>query len=171
MSSILKFLTSIGVFCAGSVASIAGAADGSSGCGPGWYVFKENSLVSSALRSTTNGFLAPVVTLGMTSGTSNCTQHKIVLKEKESLHFASMNYYELKRDAAKGEGEYLSAFATTIGCPAQAQARFNQKVRGSYGEVFRAGAKVDAESALLEVYKIILSDKELTAQCSLGHVG
>lgn len=93
------------------------AADGSSGCGPGWYLFKDNSLVSSALRATTNNFLFPVVTFGMTTGTSNCTKHQIVMKEKESLHFVTHNYPEVQVDIAKGEGEYLRSLATTIGCP------------------------------------------------------
>ena len=78
------------------------AADGSSGCGPGWYLFKENSLVSSAFRATTNGILFPSVTFGMTFGTSNCTQHKLVLKEKESLHFVTENYFEVQADMARG---------------------------------------------------------------------
>lgn len=147
----------------------AWAADGSSGCGPGWYLFKENSLVSSALRATTNGILLPVVTIGMTVGTSNCTQHKLVLKEQESLHFATQNHFELKTAIAKGEGEYLSAFASTMGCPSSAQGRLNQKLRAEFGRVY-PNSKVQPENVLLEVYKTILSDRELTEQCSL-HVG
>ena len=56
-------------------ASQAMAMDGSSGCGPAWYVFKENTILSSSLRGTTNGTLWPVVTIGMTFGTSNCANH------------------------------------------------------------------------------------------------
>src|SRR4051794_21944920 len=108
------------------------ATDGSSGCGPGWYVFKDVSILSSALRATTNAILFPVYTIGMTFGTSNCTQHKLVLKEKETLYFATQNHYELKRDVAKGGGEYLSAFATTMGCPASAQGRLNEHLKGNY---------------------------------------
>lgn len=143
------------------------AADGSSGCGPGWYVFKDNSLVSSSLRATTNGILIPVVTIGMTFGTSNCTQHKIVQTEKQSLYFATNNYYELQGDVARGRGEHLEAFATTIGCPAKAQARFNEHVRKNYQTMF-APNQTSPEVLLKEVYKTILSDKTLTNQCSLG---
>lgn len=149
------------------VSAPALAADGSSGCGPGWYIMQENSLVSSALRATTNGILFPVVTLGMTFGTSNCTQHKIVLKEKESLYFATMNHYELKADVAKGQGEYLSAFAATMGCPATAQSRLNDRLRSNFSKVY-PDSKVNPEGVLLEVYKTIFSDTELTDKCSLG---
>lgn len=145
----------------------AEAADGSSGCGPGWYVLKDNSLVSSALRATTNGLLIPVVTLGMTFGTSNCTQHKLVLREKESLHFATMNHYELKSEMAKGGGEYLSAFGATLGCPTKVQGQFNEKLKAHFQVIYPDGG-VNPEKTLLEVYKVVLSDPTLTNQCSLG---
>jgi hypothetical protein len=147
--------------------NILWAADGSSGCGPGWYLFKDNSLVSSALRTTTNAILFPAVTIGMTLGTSNCTQHKLVLKEKESLYFATMNHFELKRDIAKGQGEYLSAFSSTMGCPVNAQARLNNKLREDYPQIYST-KDIQPESVLLEVYKVILRDGELTKQCSLS---
>lgn len=143
------------------------AMDGSSGCGPGWYVFKDNSIVSSALRATTNWILFPVFTIGMTFGTSNCTQHKLVMKEKESLYFATMNHFELKRDVAKGGGEYLSAFADTMGCPSSAQPKLNEYLRENYTRIYPSGA-VEPSKVLLEVYKTIFSDYELTAKCSLG---
>ncbi len=143
------------------------AADGSSGCGPAWYILKENSLVSSALRATTNGILGVTVTIGMTFGTSNCTQHKIVLKEKESLYFATQNHFELKTDIAKGGGEYLSAFATTMGCPSSAIPRLNDRIRSNFSQMYTP-ADINPEKTVLEAYKTILSDPELTRECSLG---
>ena len=152
----MRFLLLAVFLVTGMTSTQALASDGSSGCGPGWYIFKETSLVSSAFRATTNGILVPVVTLGMTFGTSNCTQHKIVLKEKESLYFATQNHFELKTDIAKGGGEYLSAFATTIGCPASAQGRFNEKMRSGYSRVY-PNRQVNPEQVLLETYKTIFS--------------
>lgn len=143
------------------------AADGSSGCGPGWYIFKENSLLSSALRATTNGMLFPVVTIGMTFGTSNCTRHKLVLKEKESLYFATQNHFELKTDMAKGSGEYLNAFAATVGCPARALPRLSGKLRANFKRTYFP-AEVNPEKTVIETFKVILSDPDLTRQCSLS---
>lgn len=140
------------------------AADGSSGCGPGWYILKDNSLISSALRATTNGFLFPVTTIGMTVGTSNCSKHKIVKKEQESLHFATMNYYELKGEVAKGSGKYLSAFATTMGCNAGSQEMLNAELKNNYKNIFPSN-KVNPEATLLEVYKAIFNNKDLMNQC------
>src|SRR4030067_2772234 len=143
------------------------AVDGSSGCVPGWYVFKENSLVSSSFRSTTNSFLSPVMTIGMTVGTSNCTKHTLVRTEKESLYYTTHNYFELKSSIAKGHVEYLSALATTIGCPESAQSEFNMLLKSNYKNVVPS-EKNDPEKMLFEVYKIIFSSPRLTQQCSLS---
>lgn len=143
----------------------AKAADGSSGCGPGWYVLKDNSLVSSALRAVTNGILFPVTTIGMTLGTSNCTKHQIVLHEQESLHYALMNLHELKAEGSRGEGVYLAGFSDVIGCGANARARFSSQVQKNYGQVFKG---TSPEAVLTETYKMILTDPVLVRSCSLG---
>jgi hypothetical protein len=149
------------------IASSAFAADGSSGCGPGWYLFDKDSLVSSSLRLTTNTVLFPVVTIGMTSGTSNCQKHSIVMREKQSLHFVTMNYYELKGNVARASGEHLSAFSRTLGCSAESATRLGQQLQKNY-EVIFPDQNLNPENALLEVYKTILRDETLTHQCGLN---
>lgn len=156
-----KLLVILGLSLLGSSAF---AADGSSGCGPGWYLLKDNSLVSSAFRATTNGVLFPVTTIGMTVGTSNCSQHKIVKKEMESLHFATMNYYELKGEIAKGNGAYIAAFSETLGCDVKAQELLNTELKNNYKNLFPAG-KPKPQETLLEVYKTIFRNQALAHQC------
>jgi hypothetical protein len=80
------------------------AADGSSGCGPGWYILKKNSMLSSVGRFITNTALFPLSTLGMTLGTSNCSKHSLVEEHKRSLHFATLSYDLLRQDMARGSG-------------------------------------------------------------------
>ncbi len=111
------------------------AKDGSSGCGPGWYVAKKNSLLSSSLRGTTNGILAPTVTFGMTFGTSNCTKHSIVKSNIEDLKFATENYYEIAADMSKGEGQFLSAYSTLIGC-SENSILFKNELKKNFGKLF-----------------------------------
>ncbi len=164
MRKLFLFIT-LAILCATTVQ----ANDGSSGCGPGWYLFKENSLVSSALRATTNGILFPVVTIGMTFGTSNCTQHKLVLKEKESLYFATQNHFELKGDIAKGQGEYLAAFSSTVGCPPSAYTQLQKQLKAGFSNVYPSD-DMNPAHVLTEVYKVILSDQDLMAKCSLDAV-
>ncbi|MFN8845688.1 MAG: DUF3015 family protein [Bdellovibrionales bacterium] len=148
------------------LANTSYSADGSSGCGPGWYILTENSLVSSSLRSTTNGMLAPVATIGMTFGTSKCTKHKIVLKEKESLYFVEQNYYELKTQAAQGGGAYVTALAQTMGCATGAEVPLSQELQKSYNTVFPATPSPQPDSSLIEVYKIILQSPVLSQKCN-----
>jgi hypothetical protein len=142
------------------------AADGSSGCGPGWYVAKDNSLLSSALRLTTNGVLFPFVTLGMTFGTSNCSKHKIVKTEQRSLHYVTQNFYELKGDMAKGNGDFIAAYGKVIGCQSQDLDYFTDKMKGKFKEVFKKNNS--NEEVLIQTYKVILSDEKLLQSCSLS---
>ncbi len=139
------------------------AKDSSSGCGPGWFVFKKNSLVSSALRVTTNGILFPFVTLGMTFGTSNCSKHSIVLKEKESLKFATENYYELAADVAKGEGDFLTAFNETLGCHKDASKFLNQEMKSNYKKIFNE--KANPEQLMIQTYNLIFTKENLAKSC------
>jgi hypothetical protein len=162
MNLIKSFFVTVAIL----TSCMAYSADGSSGCGPGWYILTENSLVSSSLRSTTNGMLAPVATIGMTFGTSKCTKHKIVLKEKESLHFVEQNYYELKTQAAQGGGTYVTALAQTIGCSTGAEVQLSRELQKSYQTVFPARIQPQPDSSLIEVYKIILQSPELSQKCN-----
>jgi hypothetical protein len=143
------------------------AADGSSGCGPGWYIFKENSLVSSSLRATTNGFLFPSTTIGMTVGSSNCSKHKIVKTEKESLKFATENYYEIATQAAQGEGDFLTSFGSTIGCGQESLDTFKSEMKVNYEKLFD-GTSASPEELLKRTYIIILENRELLYSCSLS---
>jgi hypothetical protein len=156
--------------------NIAFAADGSSGCGPGWYILKENSILSSSLRATTNGILWPTTTFGMTTGTAGCTKHKLVLTEKESLYFVTQNFYEIQKEMAQGGGEFLTAFANTLGCKQNSinQIYFNKKMQEKYRSIYPSGTingeQVERNSSgtLKEIYNIILEDSKLTQSCSFA---
>jgi len=149
------------------LSSTAFSMDGSSGCGPGWYILKDNSLVSSSLRATTNGVLFPVYTIGMTVGTSNCTKHSIVLHEKKSLHLLTMSYFEIKADIARGSGNYLQTFGTTLGCSEQAIPELSKTLKTHYNRLYPTSVQNPSET-LLEVYKTILQKPALAQQCSFS---
>ena len=111
------------------------AVDGSSGCGPAWYVFKENSILSSFARALTNGTLSPVVTIGMTFGTSNCAKHNLVMQDQDSLLFASRSFDVLRQDIARGQGEYLDAYLASFDC----QPLVRPGLSGSLQKAFQDG--------------------------------
>lgn len=139
------------------------AKDGSSGCGPGWYVAKKNSLLSSSLRGTTNGFLAPTVTFGMTFGTSNCAKHSIVKMEKETLKFITDNYYEVAFESSKGEGDFISSYQELLGCQSS-QTYFKTQIKNNFGKIYNGGENTP-EQVLKETYNVILKDARLANNC------
>ena len=144
----------------------ARGADSSSGCGPGWYLFKDVSLVSSTLRSTTNAVLLPTTTFGMTFGTSNCAQHKIV-DNNESVKFAALAYHDLVVQMAQGKGEHLAAFASTLGCPWQAQVEFNRAMQQSYERIVPSDAA--SPEAIVDQVRVELQARpQLARACSVG---
>lgn len=150
------------VLCLGLTAANLWAADGSSGCGPAWYVFKDNSLVSSSLRTITNGFLAPTVTFGMTTGTSNCTKHSIVLIEQQKNHYVAVNNDQLQSDIAQGHGVYVDQFTALFGCGASetAAAVLQRNYRTLY-------AQPEGPQAVVNRAQLIISrSEELAGQCA-----
>jgi hypothetical protein len=145
------------------------AADGSSGCGPGWYIFKQNSIVSSSLRATTNGWLSPVVTLGMTFGTSNCAKHNLVLNEKRGLHFVTHNTHNLAAESAQGRGESLGALATAMGCDWRAQESFNNALKSQYDSIY--GIRNDDAAVVYErIIDAVGSNAEIAGRCAIAHI-
>ncbi|MCX6107291.1 MAG: DUF3015 family protein [Proteobacteria bacterium] len=154
----------------GVVASVptAKAADSSNGCGPGWYVFKDTSLVSSSLRTITNAALFPSATVGMTFGTSNCAKHKIVEeRDRESVKFATLAYHDLMIQTAQGHGEYLAAFASTLGCNWQAQPEFNRTMQGVYPAIFTSDETLP-EDVVAQFRAQIKHHPGLAQACALG---
>lgn len=125
------------------------AADGSSGCGAGWYILKDNSLVSSSFRNATNMTFSN--TFAMTSGTSNCAKHSIVDAAKQSLHFADANYESIMVDAARGNGETIAAFSETFGCSWQGLGDFQNLLHANYQTIFPAGQR--SPGALVEAIR------------------
>ncbi len=121
------------LLCSFIIFSFSVHADSSSGCGLGWMVFKDQSLVSSTLRNTTH-FILPN-TFSMTFGTSGCAQHKIVLNEKRAIHFIESNYAQLMIDMAKGSGEYLNALADLTEYTGDREV-FGEMVQINYGKLF-----------------------------------
>jgi Protein of unknown function (DUF3015). len=132
-----------------------------------WLVFfKENSILSSSLRVTTNGILFPFTTLGMTFGTSNCTKHKLVKTQERSLYYVTQNFYELKAQMAQGGGQFIDAYAEVIGCQSQDFPYFKKKIQEHYHQFFQKGE--NPREVLKQTYHLILGDHRLVNSCSLS---
>lgn len=142
----------------------AHAADSSSGCGPGWYILKDKSLISSFGRAITHGILSPFVTLGMTFGTSNCGKHSIVENDKESLRFASENFDILRQDIVRGYGEHLTSYVTTFGCKDSSVTKISTSLKKGYQRYLHGSQ--EPVDYVIETKRIISSNEELKTSCS-----
>jgi opacity protein-like surface antigen len=147
----------ISAFAAGAAAPAAaggGNPTGTDGCGLGWQVTKDKTMLGTTTRGTTNGFVPP--TFGMTSGTIGCDQHSIAQNEHDSAAYAYNNFDSLKSEMAAGQGEILSGFAASLGCDAQ-----------TLGSMTKAQYKtlVNEKTSAIDMY---MGVKSLVAQQGCG---
>lgn len=140
------------------------AEDSSSGCGYGWQVVKDTSLVSSYTRSLTNALTSS--TFGMTSGTSGCAKHSIVKKDAEAASYAFTNFDSLKSDMAKGEGETLAGLGRLMGCNDASLSTFSSSVRSQYQNVLPA-ANTGAAEMFYNVKSVIQNNPALATTCAI----
>ncbi|MFZ4713502.1 MAG: DUF3015 family protein [Bacteriovoracaceae bacterium] len=146
----------------------AAFADSSVGCGLGSLVFKDNSLVSSTLRVTTNHMFLTQY-LGVTSGTSGCTRHSIVMNEKAHIHFAEVNLDQLSKEMASGEGQYLNAFAFTLGCKNGLSKDLGAVAKAHYDQIF-PNENVNANDMLKNLGATIRLNPTLSKNCSKAQI-
>lgn len=128
------------------VSAGAYAADKLDGCGLGWQVTDKKSYTGTTTRSTTNAFVPP--TFGMTTGTMGCDKLDIASNDREAADYVATNFEVLKSELAVGQGEYVTALATAMGCQSSASA-VGQKLQQNYKQVV-----APAQSAL-ELYNNI----------------
>lgn len=162
-----KFILSISLICTVSLgltflSSNTYARDQSSGCGLGYEVLKDNSLLSSFARSLTNATFSN--TIAMTFGTSGCAQHSIVQNEKLPIHFAEVNLPQIEFEMAQGQGEYLEAFALTLGCSESALPGFYEFSRNHFSEFMGNPSETPAKR-VQKIREALKQDSRLGAEC------
>jgi hypothetical protein len=121
------------------------------GCGAGSMLITGNGKIRNLFAITTNHSFGSQ-TFGITSGTSGCTSSSIVKTEVEQRIFVAANLANLSQEMAQGQGQYVSALAGLMGCPAAAQGEFAKLSQERYGALFPAAdAHPDAVLASLKV--------------------
>lgn len=129
--------------------SFAYAQDRSSGCGMGWQVTRSMTTTGSYTRALTNATFSN--TLAMTSGTSGCAKHDLVMKQKEKIHYVEANLIPLRREVAMGEGERLNALAAVWGC-ANTEA-FAPALKQNYRDLFYKKEASDVVQKIDELFQ------------------
>ena len=138
------------------------AADSSSGCGMGYEVAPKQSLVSSSTRSLVNGTFSN--TVAMTLGTSGCAKHSIVQNDAKGIHFAEANMNVLALEMARGNGEFVTTFASVYGC--NNSEAFGSMVQSNYESVLPSANTTGVE-LYNNVKTQIRNNATLSASCSL----
>jgi hypothetical protein len=103
---------------------------GSDYCGLGWQVTDKKSFLGTTTRGTTNSVVPP--TFGMTSGTIGCDQHSFAKADENAVIFVATNSEQLSVEMAQGKGEFLEAFARTLGCDDSAMSSFGRMTQKNY---------------------------------------
>lgn len=138
---------------------------GMAGCGLGSVIFgNDDAVIMQVLAATTNGTFGSQ-TFGITSGTSNCTSAGVVRAEREQAAFAEVNFQDLKRNMATGGGEFLSSFATLLGCEDAAKPSFARMTQTRY-EALVPSAGTTPMQLLAGVKKEIKTSPTLSKSCS-----
>jgi hypothetical protein len=146
-------------------AGAAHAQYGMAGCGLGSLLFgQDNTKLMQILAATTNGTFGSQ-TFGITSGTSNCVEGGVVRAEREQAAFAEVNFQDLKRNMAAGGGEYLSSFATLLGCQDLAKPAFAKMTQTRY-EALVPSTETTPMQMLSTVKAEIKATPSLANQCS-----
>lgn|GEM_PF-234326 len=137
---------------------------GAAGCGLGSIVLGSKPGFMQVFAATTNG-CSYSQTFGITTGTSNCKDPPGGdAAAEERKVYVDMNYADLSKEAAQGEGEHLEAFADILGCAESDedleafQMLSQQKYATLYGN--------QAPDAVVEGYvNEIKSDETLSKNC------
>jgi len=108
-----SLLTIAAILAAGMFSANAHAVD-STGCGLGSLAWRgQSGMLPQILAVTTNNYLIPSQTFGITSGTSGCDPHGRITggTGKMTLAFLENNLEQFAMDASAGHGETIDTLA------------------------------------------------------------
>lgn len=113
-----------------SVSAFAHNHFGEAGCGLGTLVVGPSG--NQIIAATTNG-TSGSQTFGITSGTSNCTDHGAVKASNRIPMYIEVNKLALAKEASRGEGEAIAGLASLYGCD---NAKLGAALKANYSQVF-----------------------------------
>lgn len=142
-----------------SQAALANQNFGMAGCGLGSMAMGPSG--TQVFAATTNGTGSQG--FAISSGTSNCVTADKAAQVRAQEQFFVDNLKILSKEMAQGQGEYVKAFAQTMGCSTSAQGEFAKEMQKSYGNIFSAPG---AMSMLSRVRSTIHENATLNSNCN-----
>ena len=131
---------------------------GMAGCGAGAIIVHEYSKEAQLLAQTFNGSLLQMSAIS--SGTSHCNENRFQASEKHV--FLENNLRDLSKEAARGQGPRLVAFAEVLGCPSAPGSRFYAVAKERHGDLFGTEEPV---AVLASFQDVLQADRELVRTC------
>ncbi len=136
-----------------------------SGCGLGSVLFEgQSGVLMNILAQTTNGFYS-TNNFAITTGTSECDASDSVMNEMMQEQFVSVNYDNLSGEMAQGHGQYVTAMADLMGCPAATRETFARMSQEKYPELFSA-PEMDAKRWIVGLKAAMAQDPALANSCT-----
>ena len=151
------------VVCAFTSTAVFAAGD--AGCGLGSLIWRSNTKLTQLFAITTNSSFG-TQTFGITTGTSNCTAHGLVMKDKEQIYYVEANFKPLSTEMAQGRGENLMAFSDVMGCSQSARSAFSAMTKARYESILPSATTTPSQM-LDAVKKEIRNHPVLSKECKV----
>jgi len=134
-------------------------APGGGGCGWGNALFEGQAGVAPHILAVTTNGTSGNNTFGMTSGTNGCSVSGKIGYSGKSMLASVMD--EFSEDAAKGEGEALTAVSVAMGVQPEDRAKFAQLTHDNFNTLF-PNQDVTAEQVYNSLQQVMKADAQLS---------
>ncbi len=136
-----------------SVPMLANAGQMNTGCGLGAIALGEQEgLVQQIVITFFNG-LSYNQTFGITSGTSECTQHTTFVENERLNEYVAKNMDQLAQDIASGNGEALDTVAEIMEVPVENRSEFYAALQENFSNIYTSD-DVQAADVIDNIVKV-----------------
>ena len=98
------------------------------------------------------------------SSTGPCSAIGMIQEDKKKLYVAQ-NLDNLKIDIAKGQGEYLNAYACLSGCDQKTQNELARLFQKNFTEIYGGGPEKEPRAIYESMEKVMKSDPVISSGC------
>lgn len=155
----------IGAVLLGSSSMAMAEAPGGPDCGWGNMLFNgQSGFGPHVLAWITNGTTGNA-TFGMTSGTNGCSHNGTLTYGGKSLVNLSQVMDEFVADAARGEGEAMTAVSVSMGIAPEDRDYFARSINSNFDAIFTS-ADATAEDVFNNLLTMMMADDRLSKYVS-----
>ena len=132
---------------------------GGGGCGWGNALFEGQAGPAPHILAVTTNGTSGNNTFGMTTGTNGCSTSGAIGYSGKSMLASVMD--EFSEDAAKGEGEAMTAVSVAMGVSPEDRAHFAQLTHSNFSTIF-PNQNVTADQVYTSLQQMMKTDTQLS---------